>query len=85
VQPWPWGRPDEASADGAGRGILLSASPLGGTASALTATLRGWRYVVHSGGEGAGRRSALLFVDHLGNAVGRLQSSIRYRYLFPLI
>ncbi|MEZ5406572.1 MAG: hypothetical protein R2761_01015 [Acidimicrobiales bacterium] len=62
--------------------VMKRFAPMGAPRRSPTATLRGWWYVVASGARVRDRRSALLFMDHLGSAVGRLQGSIRYRYLF---
>lgn len=48
----------------------------------LTSSIRGWSYVAIHGFKIRDRRSAMLFIDTLGGAVGRLRGSIRYRYLY---
>jgi hypothetical protein len=56
--------------------------PSGAPRRGLRTAPRGWLFVVTTGLKVRDRRSAMLFVDTLGGAVGRLRGSIRYRYLY---
>ncbi len=62
--------------------VMKRFTPLGAPRRRPATTLRGWWNVMRSGARVRDRRSAMLFMDHLGSAVGRLQGSIRHRYLF---
>lgn len=62
--------------------VMKRFAPMGAPRRSLGTTLRGWRNVVRSGLTVRDRRSAILFMDHLGSAVGRIRGSIRHRYLF---
>lgn len=62
--------------------VMKRFAPMGAPRRGLVDTLRGWWYVVRSGVNVRDRRSAMLFVDHLGSAVGRVKGSIRHGYLF---
>jgi len=62
--------------------VMKRFAPMGAPRRTLTATLRDWWHVVLSGVHVRDRRSAMLFADQLGGAIGRIQGSIRHRYLF---
>lgn len=62
--------------------VMKRFAPMGAPRRSPVTTLRGWWHVVLSGVQVRDRRSAMLFVDRLGSAVGRVQGSIRHRYLF---
>lgn len=62
--------------------VMKRFAPMGAPRRSPITTLRGWWYVVRSGVKVHDRPSAMLFMDHLGSAVGRIQGSIRHRYLF---
>ncbi len=62
--------------------VMKRFRPMGAPRRTPIDTVRGWWHLVLSGVKVRDRRSAMLFVDRLGSAVGRIQGSIRYRYLF---
>lgn len=62
--------------------VMKRFAPMGAPRRGGVTTLRGWWHLLQSGVKVRDRRSAMLFVDRLGSAVGRIQGSIRYRYLY---
>lgn len=62
--------------------VMKRFAPMGAPRRTPATTLRGWWYLVRSAVKLRDRRSAMLFADHLGGVVGRIQGSIRHRYLF---
>jgi len=61
--------------------VMKRFAPMGAPRRTPIETARGWWHLVLSGVKVRDRRSAMLFVDRLGSAVGRIQGSIRCRYL----
>ncbi len=62
--------------------VMKRFAPMGAPRRTPVETVRGWWHLLLSGAKVRDRRSAMLFVDRLGSAVGRIKGSIRYRYLF---